>query len=424
MVWYCYAALILGVIFIMGIQMGHPLLEAHITLFDVVSFVFGAACQQGTHLFIPSLSGRFVLITTFVATLALFTSYSASIVALLQSPSESIHTLDDLLASRLTLAVKDSNSTRRIISSENKTVLRRVYNEKIQPMGTNAWITDGYIGIERVRTELFAFLIDAPSAYNAISHTYTELEKCRLSEIKVFPSPMNTITVARNSGYKQLIKQRFVGPPPFFVATFILIVISSIDLYAFANSPRLLWMREVGLIYRTRAKWLAKKPVCEGDGRDFTIVGLREIYPLIYVYLFGAIISMLIFCVEICSVRCGPFLKQSNQYAPNQTILSNNSKRCNWFWLFHNWKRFLLLFFSFYSILFHLFLSTFILSFTLLTFTTDVSFMFVFMLLLFYKKKKFTFSSSRLLHMTLSIECYEMHFYVLSRNKRNFHLYS
>ncbi|XP_055325383.1 glutamate receptor ionotropic, kainate 2-like [Sitodiplosis mosellana] len=252
-VWYCCAALILCVIFIMGIQMGHPLLEAQITLFDVVSFVFGAVCQQGTHLLIPSLSGRFVLITTFVATLALFTSYSASIVALLQSPSESIHTLDDLLASPLTLALKDTRSVRRIFSSDDShRILRMVYAKKIEPMGTDAWIADESIGIGKVRASLFAFLVDTPSAYNVIQRTYSELEKCRLSEIKVFPLPMNTITVARNSAYKELIKQR------------------------------ILWMHEVGLIFQTRAKWLPKKPACEGDGRDFTIVGLRQIYPLIY----------------------------------------------------------------------------------------------------------------------------------------------
>lgn len=408
MVWYCYAALILCVIFIMGIQMGHPLLEAQITLFDVVSFVFGAACQQGTHLFIPSLSGRFVLITTFVATLALFTSYSASIVALLQSPSESIHTLDDLLASRLTLAVKDSNTTRRFFSSESKTVLRRLYNEKIQPMGTNAWITDEYIGIERVRSELFAFLIEAPLAYNAISHTYTELEKCRLSEIRVFASPMNTITVARNSGYKQLIKQRFVvAAAPFFSCVYFyfdskyhqLIYIHS------PNSPRLLWMREVGLIYRTRVKWLPKKPACEGDGRDFTIVGLREIYPLIYVYLFGSIISMLIFCVEICSIRCGPLLKQSKQYARKQTILLNNWKWCNWFWLFHNW----IVFFCFTSFHFISFIC-FYLHVSLDLHCWHLPQMLVLCCCSTKKNTHFIYS---ILHMTLSIECYEMHFYVL-----------
>lgn len=209
-VWYCYAALILCVIFIMGIQMGHPLLEVHITLFDVVSLVFGAVCQQGTHLFIPSLSGRFVLITTFVATLALFTSYSANIVALLQSPSKSIHTLNDLLASPLTLAVKNTPYMRTIVLNDNQTILKRVYDEKIEPLGTEAWINNVYVGINNVRTQSMAFLADAPSAYFAISRTYTELEKCRLSEINVFRSAMNTITVRRNSAYKELIKRRYV----------------------------------------------------------------------------------------------------------------------------------------------------------------------------------------------------------------------
>lgn len=83
------SALILGVIFIMGIQMAWG---AQITLFECcfqlvlyththtlsLSLFLGvcvcicAVCQRGTHLFIGSLSGRFVFLTTFVATLALF----------------------------------------------------------------------------------------------------------------------------------------------------------------------------------------------------------------------------------------------------------------------------------------------------------------------------------------------------------------
>lgn len=62
----------------MRIQMIHPLLRKQFTFFDIVSFVVGAVCQQGTHLLIPTASGRFVLITTFLATLALFTSYSGA----------------------------------------------------------------------------------------------------------------------------------------------------------------------------------------------------------------------------------------------------------------------------------------------------------------------------------------------------------
>lgn len=43
--------------------------------------------------------------------------------------------------------------------------------------------------------------------------------------------------------------------------------------------------------------------MCEGDGRDFTNVGLREIQPLILIYVYGTIVSMMIFCAEVCMLR-------------------------------------------------------------------------------------------------------------------------
>lgn len=131
-----------------------------------------------------------------------FTSYSASIVALLQSPSNSIRTLNDLLASPLKLSVQDAGYTRFNFLKENDSTLQHVYKTKIEPRGKDGWIYDEYIGVEKVRTELFAFLIETPSAYKAISRTYTESEKCSLSEIHVLRLPMCTITVKRNSPYK------------------------------------------------------------------------------------------------------------------------------------------------------------------------------------------------------------------------------
>lgn len=68
----------------------------------------------------------------------------------------------------------------------------------------------------------------------------------------------------------------------------------------------MLWMHEIGLIFRMKVKWLPKKPICEGDGRDFSNVGLREIKPLVYAYLIGIALSMIIFCIELCvsGIRC------------------------------------------------------------------------------------------------------------------------
>lgn len=207
-VWQCCAVILFVILLIMGCQLLHPLLRNRISVTDITTFLWGAVCQQGTHLNIPTTSGRFVVITTFLATLALFTSYSASIVALLQSPSNFIRSIDDLISSPLKVGAHDSGYTRFYIMHNNDSVARKFYERKLQQSGEKAWIYDAFAGIERVRTELFAYQVDSASAYKAISRTFTESEKCSLSELQLIILPMTTVTVERNSGYKELIKQR------------------------------------------------------------------------------------------------------------------------------------------------------------------------------------------------------------------------
>lgn len=212
-VWWSYVVLCMVIVVTMHVLiLAHHLLRAYIKLYDIMTFVLGAVFQQGTHLHVPTLSGRIVVLTTFLAALALFTSYSGNIVALIQSPSQSIRTLDDLMASPLEFAVQDTGYTRYNFLKENETVLQRVYREKLEPHGDRAWIASekAMVAIERVRVDLFAFLIDTPSAYKAISRTYTESEKCSLSEIHVLRLPMLTVPVERNSPYKELFKQRYI----------------------------------------------------------------------------------------------------------------------------------------------------------------------------------------------------------------------
>lgn len=150
---------------------------------------------------------NFYFFFTLIATLALFTSYSASIVALLQSPSNFITSIDDLIASPLKVGIHQSGYARFTMRA-NFSGVREVYAKKVQPQGEAGWIYDPFVGVERVRTELFAFQVDSPSAYKAISRTFTEAEKCSLSELQMIILPRTTILVERNSGYKELIRQR------------------------------------------------------------------------------------------------------------------------------------------------------------------------------------------------------------------------
>lgn len=75
---------------------------------DVLFLSFGAMCQQGAPAIPYGISGRIITLLTFLALMFLYTSYSANIVALLQSSSNSIKSLNDLLHSRLTLGVDDT----------------------------------------------------------------------------------------------------------------------------------------------------------------------------------------------------------------------------------------------------------------------------------------------------------------------------
>lgn len=163
--------------------------------------------KQGTHLKIVTTSGRFVVLTTFLATLALFTSYSASIVALLQSPSNFIKSLDDLIASPLEVGMHRTGYAQYLVRSNYSGVME-VYNKKVLPQGEKGWINDVFVGIDRVRTDLFAFQGDSVSVYEAIGKTFEESEKCSLSELQMIVLPTPTILVERNSGYKELIRQR------------------------------------------------------------------------------------------------------------------------------------------------------------------------------------------------------------------------
>lgn len=190
-------------------QFFHPTFRSKILTFDIISFVWGAACQQGTHLLIPTASGRFIILTTFLATLAVFTSYSASIVALLQSPSHMINTIDDLLKSPLKMALQETGYNHYYYTVENIPILNNLYEKKIRPMGKNGWIYSPFVGVEKIRTELFAFQVESQAAYKAVAQTYTEPEKCSLSEIHLLRMSVTTINVERNSPYKELFKRRY-----------------------------------------------------------------------------------------------------------------------------------------------------------------------------------------------------------------------
>lgn len=77
-------------------------------LTDIILLTVGAICQMGSHKEPKSKSGRVATMFLFITLLFLYTSYTANIVALLQSTTNSIRTLEDLLKSQLEFGVDDT----------------------------------------------------------------------------------------------------------------------------------------------------------------------------------------------------------------------------------------------------------------------------------------------------------------------------
>lgn len=196
------------VFLIMIFQVKHPVYRGRLSAYDVGTFVLGAVCQQGTFHIMPTISARIVVLTTFLAFLAIFTSYSANIVALLQSPSHSIKTVEDLINSPLQLIVQEAGFTRYYYTGSNNSLANRLYDKKVRPQGDKGWVYDAYEGVERLRTELLAFQVETKTAYKAIANTFTEPEKCSLSELALIEMPQSTFLVEKHSPLKELFKQR------------------------------------------------------------------------------------------------------------------------------------------------------------------------------------------------------------------------
>lgn len=122
MVWYSFLSLI-GIMFVLLTVIMHfewrvPLMASstnaesakllQATAGETFVIIFGATCQQGSAVTPQSFTARIFVIVSFISLMFLYTSYSANIVALLQSPSNKIRTLQDMLDSQLVLGMDTS----------------------------------------------------------------------------------------------------------------------------------------------------------------------------------------------------------------------------------------------------------------------------------------------------------------------------
>ncbi|XP_052132245.1 ionotropic receptor 75a-like, partial [Frankliniella occidentalis] len=180
----------------------------HIEVGDCVTFIVGALSQQGFYCTPIMVSARITIITTFIANLFLFTSFSGSIVAIIQSPSTAIRSVQDLMQSEMKVGVQELPFQhvwfQEAVAEHD--VASDVFNSKINTEDSPGFLTTKE-GIKKVRFERFAFQVETNEGYREILDTFTEPEKCDLSELELFPAAPMVFCTSEKSPYREALSR-------------------------------------------------------------------------------------------------------------------------------------------------------------------------------------------------------------------------
>ncbi|KAJ2946159.1 hypothetical protein O0L34_g5090 [Tuta absoluta] len=236
---------------------------------DVAVVVLGAICQQGSPVELKGSLGRVVMLLLFAFLMFIYTSYSANIVALLQSSSSHIRTVEDLLHSRISLGVDDNPYNRFFFSTVTKPVHVELYRTKIAPPGSKERFFSLEDGVRKIQKGLFAFHMEPGVGYKFVNKLFREGEKCGLQEIDFFQLPTPWTATRKYTPYFELYK---IGTKH---------------------------IKEAGMHNRNNVRMYDKRPICSGRESNFVSVTMVDCYPALLELTYGMLLAIFVFFIEI-----------------------------------------------------------------------------------------------------------------------------
>lgn len=143
-----------------------------------------------------------------IAFMFIYTSYTANIVALLQSTTKKINTLEDLLHSTLDFGIEDTPYTRFYFPAATDPIRKALYETKINvPKQPSKFMNMSY-GISQMRKGLFVFHMEIGNGYRQIQKTFYENEKCGLIQIPFLTAIYPWYGIQKHSPYKEILKTK------------------------------------------------------------------------------------------------------------------------------------------------------------------------------------------------------------------------
>ncbi|GAB1861161.1 Glutamate receptor, ionotropic kainate 5 [Camponotus japonicus] len=259
------------------------------TVSDNLFILLGAFSQQG-YIYEPyRVSSRIVTLMLLLASLSLYAAYTANIVGLLQSTTDSIKTLSDLFYSPLKLGAQDIVYNRYYFKLFQDPVRKSIVEQRIESKGRKSNWMSMEEGVSRIKNELFAFHGEIGSMYQLMEATYQEEEKCGLTEIDFLKVPEPLLVIQMQSPYSEIIK----------------------------NGALKLW--EYGLKYRAEYRLYTRKPICSSK-TNFITIGFTECFFALVVMGYGMLFAAIIFVLELLWYKKQNALATSKDTSNVETI--------------------------------------------------------------------------------------------------------
>ncbi|XP_050465990.1 glutamate receptor ionotropic, kainate 5-like isoform X2 [Cataglyphis hispanica] len=238
------------------------------TASDNVLILLSAFVQQGSAYEPFRVSSRIIILMLLLASLSLYAAYTANIVGLLQSTTDSIKTLSNLLSSPLKLGAQDVVYNHHYFKSFQDPVRKAIVEQRIEPKGRKSNWMSIEEGVRRIKDELFAFHGEVGSIYQLMEDTYQEEEKCGLTEIDFLKVLYPLLVIQMQSPYLEIIKNGALK------------------------------LEEYGLKYREEYRLYTRKPVCSSQSNSFITIGITECYFALVIMGYGILLTVIIFAFE------------------------------------------------------------------------------------------------------------------------------
>ncbi|XP_075215106.1 ionotropic receptor 75a-like [Lycorma delicatula] len=237
-----------------------------------IILVIAAVCQQGSSEVPRKIAGRIFFLSLLIFTFVVYQFYTCSIVStLLTAPPRTIHKLSDIMKAHLTIGIEDILTARdTLYRYQGDPEIRKLYVEKIAPKKEGAYYSVEE-GVYKMRKGGFAFYVDPAAAYNLIADSFSEQEKCDLTEVFMVEPDVHTLPIQKRSPYKKL----------------------------FNFGMRL--ALEYGVVKRERRKWHSRRPECvlAKNHRTHVSIGIPEFKPALILLFVGNVVALLILVKEI-----------------------------------------------------------------------------------------------------------------------------